>query len=115
MLSCTCASHGSALALLPVQAGLVGSRQAHSGEEVQVQVHSGYDVWAEDLRTPNFTGCNVKSCHPKSVVRPMGVDVMNVHHFERAALGMHTTTFSCAIGLHVTGECGVHDLSNSCD
>ncbi len=52
-----------------------------------MQVHSGYDVWADDPRTPNFTGCSVKICHPKSVVRPMGVDVMNVHHFERAAPG----------------------------
>ena len=70
-----------------MQAGLVGSRRAHSGEEVQVQVHSGYDVWADDQRAPNFTGCTATTCHPKSVVRPAGVDVMNVHHFQRAAPG----------------------------
>ena len=52
-----------------------------------MQVHSGYDVWADDLRAPNFTSCDLKTCHPKSVVRPMGVDVMNVHHFHRAAPG----------------------------
>ncbi len=66
----------------------MGSRRAHAGEEVEVQMYSGYNMWADDPHTPNFTGCNMKSCHPKSVIRPMGVDVMNVHHFERASAGM---------------------------
>ena len=70
-----------------MQAGLVGSKKAHTGEEVQVQVHSGYDVWEADVRAPDFTGCTAKSCHAKSIIRPLGVDVMNVHHFERPAAG----------------------------
>ena len=78
-----------------MQAGLVGARRAHSGEEVQVQMHSGYDVWADDLRAPNFTGCNAKTCHPKSVIRPMAVDVMNVHHFHRAAPGAASAPGIC--------------------
>ncbi len=65
----------------------MGSRKAHLGEEVQVQVYSGYDVWGADPRTPDFSRCIAKSCHPKSIVRPLGVDVMNVHHFERPAAG----------------------------
>ena len=54
---------------------------------MQVQVHSGYDVWEADTRAPDFTGCTAKSCHAKSIIRPFGVDVMNVHHFERPAAG----------------------------
>ena len=70
-----------------MQAGRVGSRHAHTGEEVQLQVYSGYDVWEADPRAPNFTGCTAKSCHAKSIIRPLGVDVMNVHHIERPAAG----------------------------
>ncbi|CAK0784444.1 hypothetical protein CVIRNUC_007648 [Coccomyxa viridis] len=67
--------------------GRVGSRRARIGEEVEVQTYSGYDVWEEDLRAPNFTGCTWKTCHPKSVIRPLGVEVMNIHHYHLAAEG----------------------------
>lgn len=69
------------------QAGMVGSRRARQGEDIEVQMYSGYDAWEEDSRKPNFTGCDWKTCHPKSVVRPLGVAVMNIHHFDQAAPG----------------------------
>lgn len=68
----------------------MGSRRARIGEEVEVQTYSGYDVWEEDLRAPNFTGCTWKTCHPKSVIRPLGVEVMNIHHYHLAAEGMRS-------------------------
>ena len=69
-----------------MQVGKIGSGGvAHS--EVDYQAFQGYDVWAADPRTPNFTGCNWRSCHPKSVVRPLGVDIMSVHHIGRVREG----------------------------
>ena len=49
------------------------------------QTYAGYDIWAPDERRPNFTGCTPMTCHPKSVVRPLGVDSMSVHHVNRPA------------------------------
>ena len=68
----------------------MGSRRARIGEEVEIQMYSGYDVWEEDLRAPNFTGCTLHSCHPKSVIRPLGIELMNIHHYTRPAEGMHS-------------------------
>ena len=61
---------------------------------MEVQVYSGYDVWEEDLRAPNFIGCTRKTCHPKSVIRPLGVDLMNIHHYERPAEGGYSANLA---------------------
>ena len=62
-----------------VQVSEVGCDQTDS-YPVQYQTYSGYDVWAPDPRMPNLTACTVGTCHPKSVVKPLAVEVMNVHH-----------------------------------
>lgn len=69
-----------------MQVGKLGTGGAARGE-VDYQAYQGYDVWAADPRTPNFTGCDWISCHPKSVVRPLGVEIMSVHHAGRVSKG----------------------------
>ncbi len=68
------------------QVGKIGSGGLAHGE-VDYQAFQGYDVWATDPRTPNFTGCSWRNCHPKSVVRPLAVDIMSVHHVGRVREG----------------------------
>lgn len=69
-----------------MQVPKIGTGGAARGE-VDYQAWAGYDLWAADSRTPNFTGCNWRTCHPKSVVRPLGVDIMSVHHISRVREG----------------------------
>ncbi|EIE19825.1 hypothetical protein COCSUDRAFT_48697 [Coccomyxa subellipsoidea C-169] len=69
-----------------VKVGKIGSGGLAHGE-VDYQAFQGYDVWTTDPRTPNFTGCNWRNCHPKSVVRPLAVDIMSVHHVGRIREG----------------------------
>lgn len=60
-----------------------------------MQVYEGYDLWERDMRMPDFTNCSVtyhghkagRACHPKSLVRPLAVDLMNVHFQAGAAPG----------------------------
>ena len=59
------------------------------------QVYTGYDIWDNDEHIPDFTNCSVsyhgpsagRACHPKSLVRPLAVDLMNVHFLAGAAPG----------------------------
>lgn len=52
-----------------------------------LQVYEGYDLWTQDDTVPDFTNCSTsyhgpeagRACHPKSLVRPLAVDLMNVH------------------------------------
>jgi hypothetical protein len=52
-----------------------------------LQVYEGYSVWKDADRNPNFFNCSVsyhgahagRSCHPKSAINPLAVDIMNVH------------------------------------
>ncbi len=52
-----------------------------------MQVYEGYDLWGRDMRMPDFTNCSVtyhgrkagRACHPKSLVKPLAADLMNVH------------------------------------
>ena len=68
--------------------GAPGEAHEHAPAHRQhYQTYAGYDIWAPDARLPNFTGCTPMTCHPKSVVRPLGVDVMSVHHVKTQAKG----------------------------
>ncbi|CAL8469521.1 g9062 [Coccomyxa elongata] len=69
-----------------IKVSKIGTGGAARGE-VDYQAYQGYNVWAADPRTPNFTGCDWISCHPKSVVRPLGVEIMGVHHAGRVSEG----------------------------
>lgn len=60
------------------------------------QVYEGYNLWDMwDMRMPDFSNCSVtyhghkagRACHPKSLVRPLAVDLMNVHFQAGAAPG----------------------------
>jgi hypothetical protein len=65
----------------------VGATPQHFTSAVDYQTYQGYDVWAPDARIPDFTGCTWKTCHPKSAVRPLAVDIMSVHHVGRVKQG----------------------------
>ena len=65
------------------------------------QVYTGYDIWGNDEHIPDFTNCSVsyhgpnagRACHPKSLVRPLAVDLMNVHFLAGAAPGFEEVGF----------------------
>lgn len=89
------------------------------------QGYSGYDVFAHDPRTPDFTNCTShpgrthlhRQCHTKSIVRPALVELQHAHQARPcipALKGVAGPTAAWCVGVRVCNPKAGHWPAHAC-